>query len=315
MASLPFAPLASTTQNLATHFVYQRLGRNGSIIAEIQSVQGTAGLMLCGSLESGGPAASLVVSSTGGVSFVARDATSAASSSGTVDSTGATWLKLQRSGNRVTGYSSADGIHWKRIGSASLSLADSSYAGLAVTGQTGKNPGIAQFSNTALTDTQRTASATRLDLTTSAKAAVIGTGSGLKAQIFRNLSRTGRHITRVDSVVDFNWGAGTPDQTISAAPFSVRWSGKVLAEYSDVYALTVHSDAGAKLFINGKLVINSVRSPMADTVSLPMVAGRKYNIRLVYQEAGGKSDVSLLWNSTHQASEVIPQSQLYAAAA
>ena len=43
------------------------------------------------------------------------------------------WVRLVRSGNTFTGYSSADGVTWTQVGSINLTMASSATAGLAVT--------------------------------------------------------------------------------------------------------------------------------------------------------------------------------------
>ena len=55
----------------------------------------------------------------------------------TDDSTGSprqpgTWIRLKRNGDRITGYRSNDGLSWDVVGTVSITLTDSVYAGLAV---------------------------------------------------------------------------------------------------------------------------------------------------------------------------------------
>ncbi len=149
-------------------------------------------------------------------------------------------------------------------------------------------------------------------------APVIGTGNGLKAQMYSNITRTGVATSETDSAVNFNWGTQTPSSSISSTPYSVRWSGQVEAEYSGVYTLSVNSDTGVKLFVNGNPVIHNWQQTTSgvQTADVAMVAGQKYHVRLVYGENGNSgSNVSLGWSSADQASEIIPQSQLFSDAA
>jgi len=46
------------------------------------------------------------------------------------------WFRLQRTGNVFTGYQSSDGVNWHVIGSSTLAMSGSYYAGLAVCGGT-----------------------------------------------------------------------------------------------------------------------------------------------------------------------------------
>lgn len=45
------------------------------------------------------------------------------------------WLRLQRTGNRFTGFASQDGVHWTTLGSMNLALLNRVYLGLAVCSQ------------------------------------------------------------------------------------------------------------------------------------------------------------------------------------
>jgi ABC-type transport system involved in multi-copper enzyme maturation permease subunit len=50
---------------------------------------------------------------------------------GTVSATSPRWLRLSRSGDTITGYDSADGTHWTRVGAATLAgLPSTTHAGL-----------------------------------------------------------------------------------------------------------------------------------------------------------------------------------------
>lgn len=313
------SPTADTAQSpVATHFVYQTLGQKGSITVQLSGVAGTAGLKLASDLQSDASTASLVTDANGNITFTTQGATSASSSSGSVEAKGDAWLKLVRNGSHVIGFASSDGIAWQRIGSANLNLPNSVDVGMAVTSQTNGAIGSAQFSHVALNGTAtQTVSAPKVT-PDRVVAAVTGTGDGLKAQMFSNVHRSGKAMTTTSPVVDFNWGQGTPDSSISSTPYSVRWTGLVQPQYSDVYTLSVNSDSGVKLFVNGNPVIHNWQKTGAgtETGTVAMEAGKKYHLRLVYGEKGNSdSNVSLGWSSEHQASEIIPQSQLYTEAA
>ncbi len=59
-------------------------------------------------------------------------------------------------------------------------------------------------------------------------------------------------FTRVDPVVDFAWGNGSPNPSIPVDNFSSRWTGQVLPQYSQKYYFIVNGDDGIKLWINGQ---------------------------------------------------------------
>lgn len=62
------------------------------------------------------------------------------------------WIKLTRSGNVFTTYSSADGVNWVQLGtSQTISMATSVYVGLAVSNRNTSSLATATFDNVTLT--------------------------------------------------------------------------------------------------------------------------------------------------------------------
>jgi hypothetical protein len=54
--------------------------------------------------------------------------------------------------------------------------------------------------------------------------------SGPRGEYFDNSDLTGHKVTRYDNSVNFTWADGqSPDPTVGADSFSVRWTGKVRA--------------------------------------------------------------------------------------
>lgn len=142
-----------------------------------------------------------------------------------------------------------------------------------------------------------------------------GRGSGLLAEYYGNSNLTGLIITRVDPVLDFNWGAGPPLANAPSNRFSVRWLGKVQARRSGQHAFHVTADDGARLWIGGQLVVDAWGAALTGAVSraLSLVAGQYYDLLLEYQELDGNAAVSLAWTPPGSPREVIPQAQLYPA--
>ena len=150
-----------------------------------------------------------------------------------------------------------------------------------------------------------------------ASESALSTGTGLKGEYFDNKDFTALKLTRTDPIVNFNWASGSPDPSIGADTFSVRWTGQVEARYSENYTFYTSADDGIRLSINGQQVISNFIDQRLTEVSgnFTMVAGQKYNITLEYYENKYEAINQLAWSSTSQAKEVIPQSQLYNVAA
>ncbi len=84
-----------------------------------------------------------------------------------------------------------------------------------------------------------------------------GSGTGLRGEYYDNQDFTLLKVTRTDPTVNFDWGNGSPDATIGADTFSVRWSGQVEARYSETYTFYTMSDDGVRLWVNNQQLINN----------------------------------------------------------
>jgi ABC-type transport system involved in multi-copper enzyme maturation permease subunit len=117
------------------HFTYLPLAGDGAIVARVAAQDGggawaKAGLMIRGSAERGTPYAALVVTPGHGVRLQTGYESGGAGGGTAV---APRWLKLARSGAVVTGYDSADGRTWHRVGSVRLAdLPRQALAGMVV---------------------------------------------------------------------------------------------------------------------------------------------------------------------------------------
>jgi phosphatidylserine/phosphatidylglycerophosphate/cardiolipin synthase-like enzyme/regulation of enolase protein 1 (concanavalin A-like superfamily) len=122
----------------AFRYVYQPVSGDTQIVARVVNMQNTnsfakSGIMLRESLGAGSAHVLIDLRPDGGIEFMTR------SSSGgqtTFIAGGAqafpAWLKLARSGNTVTGYSSANGSTWTTIGSTNVSMGSNANVGMIV---------------------------------------------------------------------------------------------------------------------------------------------------------------------------------------
>jgi hypothetical protein len=131
-------------------FVHQPLDRDGSITARMTSMTGIitypppdhdeivsglvpwakAGVIIKDGLEQGSAYAALMITGEHGVRMQHNYVHDVAGNPGRVSARSPRWLRLTRSGDTITGYESADGEQWIRVGTARL-------AGLPATVQVG----------------------------------------------------------------------------------------------------------------------------------------------------------------------------------
>ncbi|MBE9010436.1 DUF4347 domain-containing protein [Pseudanabaenaceae cyanobacterium LEGE 13415] len=142
---------------------------------------------------------------------------------------------------------------------------------------------------------------------------ILETGNGLLGEYFNNIDFTAPVLSRIDTTVNFNWGAGSPAPNIGSDTFSIRWTGQILAPTTGTYQFFTTTDDGVRLFVNGQQVINSFINQAATerTGSVSLVAGQRYDIRMEYFENAGSASARLAWAGPGIAKQVVPQSQLF----
>lgn len=121
------------------HFVYQAIRGNLEIYTRVSSMTVTdpwakAGVMIRNTLNANSIHAMIVMSAANGLAFQRRTSTGGSSShSAGTNTTVPYWVKLTRSGNRITAYESETGMNWTQVGMVTLSMPDTIYVGLIVT--------------------------------------------------------------------------------------------------------------------------------------------------------------------------------------
>ncbi|HEY0875333.1 MAG TPA: Ig-like domain-containing protein [Vicinamibacterales bacterium] len=118
------------------HFIYMTVSGDLDISARVDAISSSAaeakaGLSIRGSLAEDASFATAMVSQGKGVTFQRRRATGGGSKSNAVGGQSPRWVRLVRSGSRVTSYTSVDGSSWQTIGSETISMGNSVYVGIA----------------------------------------------------------------------------------------------------------------------------------------------------------------------------------------
>lgn len=138
---------------------------------------------------------------------------------------------------------------------------------------------------------------------------------GLKGEYFNNPNLTSSPSrVRLDPVVDFSWGQGEilPGQ---ADLCSVRWTGEVEIPSTETYIFYVACDDGARLWLDGKLLINAWWDQGQTEYAsepIPLLSGQRCWIRLEWYENQGDASCRLLWSNRSLAKQVIPPDRLSA---
>lgn len=138
--------------------------------------------------------------------------------------------------------------------------------------------------------------------------------NGLSGTYFDNPDLTGPSVSQIDQTVNFKWPKSSPARGIDHNTFSARWSGSVRAAYSEQYKFTVTGDDGARLWVDGQLLVDrwSRSRPFTASGTITLEAGRLYDVRLEYRQNVKGAKIALKWRSpTIRKAQVIPASMLY----
>jgi hypothetical protein len=105
-------------------------------------------------------------------------------------------------------------------------------------------------------------------------------------------------LTRQDSAVSFNWGAGSPAPEINADNFSVRWGADPYFS-AGTYRFYVQADDSVRLFVDFPFQpqIDTVNNPAIGqvlTADVTLTEG-VHHVQLDYRENTGNAYVYLSW--------------------
>ena len=174
----------------AFHFVYQPLSGDGTIVARLVSVQGGSayaapGVMIRETLTAGSTNAETADwAASSAIYFDARTSTGASTTPyASVSETLPYWVKVSRSGNSFSSYTSMDGVNWTQRGtSQTINMAQNVYVGLAVNSGSASALATATFDNVSVSSASAPAPViTSVSATTGSigsQVAISGTGFG-----------------------------------------------------------------------------------------------------------------------------------------
>jgi len=126
------------------------------------------------------------------------------------------------------------------------------------------------------------------------------------------MSFTSKKLSRIDPVLDFNWGLDAPAPEVQADTFSVRWTGRLRPQFSEDYTFFVTADDGIRLWVGGELLVDQWRdqAPTTYSATKALVGGRDYALRMDFYENGFGAVARLEWESPSQSIEVIPPERM-----
>lgn len=138
-------------------------------------------------------------------------------------------------------------------------------------------------------------------------------GIGLSGQYYNAINFTNEALLRLDTVIQFDWGTGSPDLSIRSDSFSVRWTGFIQPSVSGLYTFYINSDNGRKLIIDSAVVIDALINNWGIEYSgqLFLEGGQRYPIELDYFEDLGGASVKFEWACIGVPRAIVPSRNLW----
>ena len=132
----------------------------------------------------------------------------------------------------------------------------------------------------------------------------------------RHLRHDKKVLERIDPVIDFDFGEGSPGEKIGKEEFSIQWHGSLFAPETGEYEIIVHSHNGFRLWLNhpkDALIDAWVRSgdQREHRATVFLVGGRWYPLRIEYfKYKDPAASIQLLWRRPHREPQVIASDYL-----
>lgn len=133
---------------------------------------------------------------------------------------------------------------------------------------------------------------------------------GLRGRYYSDGSFGTLALERLDEKIDFTYGTNAPAAEVPLDNFSVRWEGFVTAPFTETFTFSVEHDDGAKVWVNGDLIIDQWTTLGTHTGTKAMTAGVPVSIKVEYRDETGFAKIKLSWSSASQALQIIPPTAL-----
>ncbi len=125
---------------------------------------------------------------------------------------------------------------------------------------------------------------------------VVG-GTTWRGEYFDNTTLSGApRLVRDDGAIDFDWGSGSPDPSLPADNFSVRWT-RTLGFNAGTYRFFTSTDDGVRVWVDGNLVVDAwIDQSMSQTRTGDIyLASGQHKIVVEYYEHGVTAGAHVWW--------------------
>ena len=135
---------------------------------------------------------------------------------------------------------------------------------------------------------------------------------GLIAHYFDDPLFSGKHLRRIDAVVNGEWGDLAPVPGFGPDDFTIWWTGYVVAPVTGTYWMRTLSDDGVVVSVAGQTLMSNwtEHAPTYDSGNVQLEAGQLSSIDIKYFERGWGSVCRLEWRYADRDWELVPASAL-----
>jgi beta-glucosidase len=129
--------------------------------------------------------------------------------------------------------------------------------------------------------------------------AAAGNVPGLTAEYFGNRDCAGTpDLTRIDTVVDFNWRDGAPAPGVPGDGFSARWTGVFTSPVDGRVSLGLQAFGAARLYLDDSLLLrlDTDHESSLQWKNVVCTKGEPRRIRLEYHDLRHDASLRLLWS-------------------
>ena len=136
--------------------------------------------------------------------------------------------------------------------------------------------------------------------------------NGLRGDYYGGMNFEKLLVSRLDPRLDFEWNNVSPGQGIPRENLSVRWTGQIRADKSELYTVYGASDDGIRILIDGKKIVEfwQGRGAAESTGTFQFQTGKLYDIQVDYFQGGGNAGIWLRWSSPSTPKEIVPANNL-----
>lgn len=130
---------------------------------------------------------------------------------------------------------------------------------------------------------------------------------GLKGEYFNGRNFESRVFTRTDAQINFNWDRKPPAKGMASTDFSIRWTGRLLAEVSGTYSFSALVDDGIRFWVGNVKVIDAWGPHDHASVQgeVVLAAGQLYELKVEYFNGILEGQIQLMWKMPLKESSVL----------